>query len=267
MTDLVVHKRNASERNGVRLHRFSRREFHRLIESGAIPRGDPVELVDGLLAIKRNTLPPFGVPNGIPPEVLWGDDRLPDHRPLRRMTVREFDRLVDFDVIEDDVRFELAEGWVVDKMSRNPRHDSTLQILLEAIHNTLPGEWKVRSQMGVTLDESKYEPDIAIVPGPVTRYRDRHPVASEVLLIAEISGATLRFDRGIKLRSYARNMIKEYWIVNIVKCYVEVYSAPSGPTDQPQYEICERYLPGQRIVVRRGARKIFDVAVSEFLNA
>ena len=265
MTNLAIPRYAVGERTGVALHRYSHAEFDRLLASGVLAPHDPVELVNGLLAIKQEQSPPFGVPNGIPPEVLWEGSRLLDRRPLRKLTVQEFDRFVDFGVIENDVRFELAEGWVVDKMARNPRHDSTLQMLLEALQSVVPQEFKVRSQMAVTLDESKYEPDVPIVPGPSIRYRDRHPVASEALLLVEVAHATLRFDRSVKLRSYARNMIETYWIVNLVKGYVEVYTRPSGPIDQPEYESCERYMRGQKIPVRRKSRKVFEVAVSDFL--
>jgi hypothetical protein len=266
MTFSPISFRSSKTKYGVALHRFTLSEFRRLHDCGALGPTDPVELVNGLLAVKTNAIPPYDVPIGIPPEILWEGQRLLDRRPLRKLTAREFDRLVQAGAIEGSVRFELAEGWVVDKMVRNPKHDSTLQRVTAALMKVLPANLQLRAQLAIALDESKYEPDFAVVPGPLDRYDDRHPTSAEVLVVIEVASATLRFDRGVKLRSYARNSIETYWLINVVKNCVEVYTGASGPTDEPGYSTCKKYVRCQSITLFQGTRKILTIAVNDLLR-
>ena len=65
----------------------------------------------------------------------------------------------------------------------------------------------------------EYRPDL---------YENRQPTAEETLLIAEVSDTTLLKDRTIKLRNYAAQGIREYWLVNLVKDVLECYRYPRG---------------------------------------
>jgi len=120
MTDVLMTRPDSGSKHGVILHRFSHAEYERLLRCGAIGRHDPVELVNGLLALRTDAQPPYGISVGIPPEILWGGERLPERRPLRRLTVPELDKLVNAGVLAHSSRFELAEGWVVDRWCEIP---------------------------------------------------------------------------------------------------------------------------------------------------
>jgi Uma2 family endonuclease len=61
---------------------------------------------------------------------------------------------------------------------------------------------------------------------PIDRGRRGHTKPTDVLLIVEVSDSSLRYDRETKLRAYARNGIKEYWIVNLIDDVVEVFREP-----------------------------------------
>jgi Uma2 family endonuclease len=47
-----------------------------------------------------------------------------------------------------------------------------------------------------------------------------------VLLLVEVSDATLSFDRGPKLRTYARAGIEEVWILNLQENVLEIHRRP-----------------------------------------
>jgi Uma2 family endonuclease len=49
-----------------------------------------------------------------------------------------------------------------------------------------------------------------------------------VLLIIEVSDTTLEYDRQIKTPMYARALVPEVWIVNLMDERIETYAAPSG---------------------------------------
>lgn len=117
---------------GACLHRFTVAEYGRMKELGILASTDPVELLKGFICIKMDYGPPYEVPVGIPPEVLVEAARLPGV-PLRRFTVGEYDRMGEGGVFRPDLRHELAEGWVVDKMVHNPRHDSCVQRLAKSL--------------------------------------------------------------------------------------------------------------------------------------
>lgn len=72
----------------------------------------------------------------------------------------------------------------------------------------------------------------------------------------EVSDATLRRDRGIKLRSYARAGIRVYWIVDLAGRSVEVYTEPSARGPVPGYVKKHKYSNGANVPVVINERKI-----------
>ena len=45
--------------------------------------------------------------------------------PMKKWTVEEYHQLIERGAFANDNRFELLEGWIVPKMSRNPPHDAS----------------------------------------------------------------------------------------------------------------------------------------------
>src|SRR5258707_14516769 len=84
---------------GARLHLFTVDEYLRMAAAGVLDEDDPVELIEGLLSIKSDIVPPYGVPVGIPPDILWTPPRLSGNHPLRRLTVPEYERLVQANIL------------------------------------------------------------------------------------------------------------------------------------------------------------------------
>src|SRR5437868_6160942 len=57
-----------------------------------------------------------------------------------RMTVDEYERIADADILDDD-RVELIDGYLVRKMPKKPPHVWAVDAILEALRATLPGWW------------------------------------------------------------------------------------------------------------------------------
>src|SRR5260221_465985 len=57
-----------------------------------------------------------------------------------RMTVDEYERLAEADVLDDD-RVELIDGYLVRKMPKKPPHTFSVDAILEVLKATLPGWW------------------------------------------------------------------------------------------------------------------------------
>ncbi|MEM7180188.1 MAG: Uma2 family endonuclease [Spirochaetota bacterium] len=67
------------------------------------------------------------------------------------------------------------------------------------------------------------EPDLAVVKGNVSTYKDKNPITA--LLVIEIARTSAIFDR-LKASVYASANIPEYWIVHTGKKQIEAYSQP-----------------------------------------
>jgi Uma2 family endonuclease len=184
---------------------------------------------------------------------------------FHRFTVDEYHKLIEIGLLTEDDNLELLEGYLVQKMSRNPPHDSSLHACLMALLAAVPDGWIVRPQSAVTLAGSEPEPDLAVVRRDADRYRTRHPGPTDVGLVVEVAESTLPSDRTDKLRIYARAGLPVYWIVNLTDRQVEVYGQPSGPTANPDYATRQTYKPGDGVPVALGGQPVGTVPVAELL--
>ena len=157
-----------------------------------------------------------------------------DGSSLPHLTVAEYHQLGEEGILGEDV--ELLEGLVVEKMPKNPRHVTVVKRLRRLLEAMFKGRWEVNSQDPVTFSASEPEPDVVVIRGTAEDYAMRHPGPADVGLLVEVSESTLHRDRGVKKRIYAKASIPVYWIVNLVNNQIEVYTQPSGSTEQPDYE-------------------------------
>src|SRR5262249_11755204 len=151
---------------------------------------------------------------------------------------------------------ELLEGWVVEKPKRSPPNAATTCLIGDAIRSILPAPWRLREECAVTLIDSEPEPAFAVVPGPARRYLAGHPTPTDITLIGEVADTSLREDRAIKGRIYARAGIPAYWIINVVDRQVEVYTDPTGDVPAPEYRQHQNYLPGSAVPLTIGGQAV-----------
>src|SRR5689334_3065062 len=105
-------------------------------------------------------------------------------QPVRRFTVAEYHQLLASGVLKSGDPYELLEGWIVAKMSRNSPHEATADKSEDAIRAALPSGWHLRGQKAITVSDSEPEPDIAIVIARTDRYVNGHPTPADITLIA-----------------------------------------------------------------------------------
>lgn len=185
--------------------------------------------------------------------------------PVRKFTVGEYHQLIRAGVLTEDDPVELLEGWIIQKMPRNPPHDGTLAVTSEYLRGLLPAGWHIRVQCAVTLPDSEPEPDVALVRGGVRDYMTLHPGPADIALIVEVSDSLLGRDRTEKLRIYARAGIAIYWIINLVDAQVEVYTDPTGPDAAPQYRQRQDYDRNADVPLVIGGATAGQVPVRELL--
>lgn len=181
--------------------------------------------------------------------------------PVRRFSVAEYHQMIQSALLSEDDPIELLEGWIVSKMPHKPPHDFVVDQGNELLSDVLPSPWRVRVQSAITTSDSEPEPDLAVVLGPASRYRQRHPGPADIGLLIEVADSSLVSDRTVKLRLFARAGIVGYWIINLVDRQIEVYSNPAGAS----YQTRQDYREGERAPVIINGQVVGSIAVSEVL--
>jgi Uma2 family endonuclease len=145
----------------------------------------------------------------------------------RRLRIDEYARMIDAGILGEDDHVELLEGMLVQDSPQGPPHANVIVALTKALVLAAGNEFTVRPQVPLTLgDFSEPEPDLAVVRVSDAASRKQHPRTA--LLVVEVSGDSLRKDRGIKAAIYAGAGIPNYWIVNVDAGSVEVYGDPDA---------------------------------------
>jgi hypothetical protein len=194
----------------------------------------------------------------------WDLAELPPF-PVRRFTVDEYHTMIAAGVFAEDEDFELLEGWIVPKLSRNPPHEASKSLINVILLRLLPAGWHLRVESSTTTRGSIPEPDFAVVRGSPRDFNAGHPGPGDTALVVEVSDSSLGRDLGIKQRIYARGGIPIYWIVNVVDRVVEVYTDPTGPGKKPNYRHREEYRGDDLVPVVIAGREVGRVAARELL--
>ncbi len=181
----------------------------------------------------------------------------------RKVTVDEYHQLLRNGTLQDGDPVELLEGHIVYKMSRNPPHDAVLDQTREMLQDRLPAGWRVRVQSAITTPDSEPEPDLALVPGPASRYAQRHPGPQDVAVVVEVADTSLALDRATKARIYAAAGIVIYWIINIPDRMVEVYTDSTGSNAAPRYRQRQDFGVGQEVPLVLLGQEVGQVPVQQ----
>ncbi|MDB5384640.1 MAG: hypothetical protein JWM11_286 [Planctomycetaceae bacterium] len=184
---------------------------------------------------------------------------------VRKFSVAEYELLNQYNILGEDDNVELLEGWISEKRTKNPQHTLVLENLFWALHQRLPAGFYVRNQEPITTEDSVPEPDLAITLGNRKDYGDRHPAASEVVLIIEVADSSISKDRR-KSGLYARSGINPYWIVNLLERCVEIYSNPVSGEATRYAEQC-RLSIDDIATIRLSERLSISLPVAEFLSS
>lgn len=185
--------------------------------------------------------------------------------PIWRFSIDQYHKMIQSGIITNDDPVELIEGWIIQKMPKNPPHRAATKLTRNAIESIIPKGWYVDGQEPITLEDSEPEPDVVVVRGETRDYLNRHPGSKDVALVVEISDSTLEKDRTTKKRIYARAGIPVYWIVNLNEKQLEVYTQPINSSIEPTYEQCETYNLTDEVVVIISGYEVGYLAVSSLL--
>jgi Uma2 family endonuclease len=141
-----------------------------------------------------------------------------------------------------DRRLELLDGEIVEMSPESPLHYYQAQSNVEYLQSLLKERGYVRFNGPITLKDSEPEPDLAIVKNPKERYINHHPNQEEILWLIEVSQSTLNYDLNEKKKTYARNNIKEYWVIDLKNCQLYIFRNPLGENYQSRLILNEGKL-------------------------
>ena len=145
----------------------------------------------------------------------------------KRLSVDQYDRMVEHGILPETNRFELIEGKLEEKMTKGGKHSASSERTWRAIHALLPPGWHVRIEKPVRIPQcrSEPEPDVSVARGDVRDYVEHHPGPADVALVVEVTRSSVAKDRKLA-RVNGAGGIPVYWIVNLPKRQLEVYAHP-----------------------------------------
>ncbi|XZN89796.1 MAG: Uma2 family endonuclease [Microcoleus sp.] len=146
----------------------------------------------------------------------------------RLFTVKEYHLMSETGILSETDRVELIEGEIIQMAAIGTRHATAVRRLNRLFHRLPEDRVIVDVQNPVQLSErTEPQPDVVLLQFRDDDYGTAHPVPSEVLLLVEVADSTVDNDRDVKIPIYARSLIQEVWLVNLIENCLEVYRQPT----------------------------------------
>ncbi|MEO1762383.1 MAG: Uma2 family endonuclease [Cyanobacteria bacterium J06629_18] len=147
---------------------------------------------------------------------------------LRLWTVKEYHRMAEAGIFDEDERVELLEGKIIWMSAIGTAHRSAVGRTNKYLQKHLGDKAWVSIQDPIQLDDySEPEPDIAVVKIDQLDYADHHPTPDEVYLVIEVADTTFKKDCETKGKAYAAAGIIDYWVLDVIKRQLHVFREPS----------------------------------------
>ncbi|MEM8675701.1 MAG: Uma2 family endonuclease [Cyanobacteria bacterium P01_G01_bin.67] len=145
---------------------------------------------------------------------------------LAKWTINEYHSMIEAGLL-DNRQVELLKGEIVEMSPEGEAHAYFSSEAEEYLRELLGDKATIRSGKPITLpDNSEPEPDIAIVQKLGREYLAHHPYPENILWLIAYSNSSLEKDLNIKTKIYAQASINEYWVVNLKKRQLIVFTEP-----------------------------------------
>ena len=143
-----------------------------------------------------------------------------------KWTIDEYHLMIEAGLL-DNRSVELINGEIVEISPEGEAHAYFSSEAEEYLRVLLANRATVRSGKPITLpNDSEPEPDIAIVQKLGREYIAHHPYPKNVFWLIEYSNSSLKKDLEIKTQLYAQVGIAEYWVVNLKKRQLIIFTEP-----------------------------------------
>jgi hypothetical protein len=148
----------------------------------------------------------------------------------RRFSLEEYHRMGEVGIFHEDDRVELIEGEIVEMSPIGRLHAGTVDRIAHMFSQRFRERAIVRVQNPIVFTQlvSEPQPDMTLLIPRADFYTGGHPGPADILLVVEVMDSTVAYDRGIKLRLYARAGIVEVWLANVNTKRIEVHRRPGA---------------------------------------
>jgi hypothetical protein len=167
-----------------------------------------------------------------PPPISWLVARRVSQVLLTRHDVQEMMRS---GIVPEDTTTELLHGVLLhtdrsarggDPLSIGEEHTICVETLSDLRTKINSDDRHVRSQQPLICSEThEPQPDFMILRGTLRSHRGK-PTAADAYCVVEVADSSYDRDAGEKLFGYARALIEQYIIINLVNRTAEVYATP-----------------------------------------
>jgi Uma2 family endonuclease len=146
-----------------------------------------------------------------------------------RLTVEEYNRMGEAGILDPEARTELIDGEIIDMAPPGSLHAGTVSQLDRLLQRAVGDQAIVLAQNPILLGMySEPQPDCALAKPRKDFYRSGHPQPDDLLLVVEVADSSLRFDRDVKSKLYARHRVPELWLIDVRAKRVTRYRDPVG---------------------------------------
>ncbi len=153
-------------------------------------------------------------------------DARPEKYRKLKLSVDDLFAMHDAGVFSFRHGIELIEGELYQMASKNIRHERWRMRLLQILFAQLPDDLSALPEFGFRMSDEDYvEPDYVIAAKSIDLADLR---GSNVALVIEVSDTTLESDLNLKARTYARNGVAEYWVLDVAREMITIMTGPSG---------------------------------------
>ncbi|EDX77218.1 conserved hypothetical protein [Coleofasciculus chthonoplastes PCC 7420] len=161
-------------------------------------------------------------------------------RTLTHWTVADYHQMIESGILAGR-QVELLDGQIIDMSPELPIHRVTYRRGVKYLEALLGTQAVVFAIAPVTLpSDGEPPPDICIAIPPESRYDQRHPQPQDIYWLIEVSNSTLSYDLNDKAQMYARDQIRDYWVIDIIGSQLWVHREPN----QGKHQSVVKYSTG-----------------------
>ena len=149
----------------------------------------------------------------------------------KRFTVDDYYRMAATGILSENDRTELIEGEIIEMSPIGDPHMNAVNRATMIFARGIGDKVVVSVQNPAFMDRYNVpQPDVVLIRPREGFYGEGKPNPEDVVLLIEVSDTSLRFDRKVKAPIYARNGIREVWIIDLQGEAIYVYREPRGNT-------------------------------------
>ncbi len=189
------------------------------------------------------------------------------HEVRHRVTVAEYHRMAESGIFGPEPRLELLEGVIVDKMTKNPPHNLTCDLVQHLFTSLMPVGFYISMGTSMTIEEreGEPEPDALVLRGKPRDYAGKRRTPSDAAMLIEVSDTSYNYDRFAKWAAYAAARVPVYWIVDLNRRRLEVHSEPEGAGETAYYAQTRIHNEDHEVPLILDGRELARFAVREIL--